>query len=689
MSRNQLDQETSPYLLLHKDNPVHWRPWGPDALAEAEASNKPILLSIGYTACHWCHVMNEESFSDQSTADIINESYIPIKVDREERPDVDLLYQTSANTMGGQGGWPLTVFLTPRGEPYFIGTYFPPTTQPALSSFSIVLTDLAKLYREQNDKVLESNAVVRASLSNLWTRNLRGPLNLESIDMSAVRIGQRFDMFAGGFTGAPKFPSFAHIQALQRAYLRSGIPVFNQLVQTTLERICLGGIYDHLGGGIARYSTDEYWLAPHFEKMLYDNAFFIDTLTLAWQLDRNPLYRSRIEETAQWALREMMVDDGFASTIDADSEGEEGKFYLWTEAEIDAALAGTYAQKFKSVYGVSSVGNYKGRTILNRLNAESKFGTSPADEALFAKQRQALFAVREKRVRPICDDKVQADWNGMMISALANAGSVLRNTAWTMTAARAFEFVEKALGDGDRLFHSWRAGKRHHTGFAEDYVHMAHAATTLYEVIGDTRYLKRAQAWMRTLDEYFWDQQNGGYFQTPADAEPLPFRARSVFDQFIPSANGLAPQVLTQLYLTTMDGAYRNRSNAVVDAFSGEVERAFLSMPTYLASLEHVVANIQIVIVGPLTNPKTHELAAAVRGRALPNKFCIVVSPDQRLPEGHPAHGKAMVNGQPAAYVCQRQTCSQPITNPVQLSQLLLLPPRPQDTAMAAPVGSA
>jgi len=675
MSENLLGRETSPYLLLHKDNPVHWRPWGPEALAEAEAANKPILLSIGYTACHWCHVMNEESFNDPETAALMNEHFINIKVDREERPDVDQLYQAAANALGHSGGWPLTMFLTPQGDPFAPGAYFPKEERFGQKAFKQVLPEIARAFQEQQDPIANTAARVHQAFANLWARDLRGNLDGGTLDQCAVRIAQRFDIFYGGLTGAPKFPNAGLVELIFRAHLRTGVPQFLQLALTTLEHMALGGLYDHIGGGFARYATDQHWMVPHFEKMLYDNAQLIDLFTLAWQHNRSATYRDRIEGSVNWLLREMMVEQAFASSLDADQDGEEGKYYLWTEAEIDAVLMGTFAQRFKEAYGVRRDGNFQGRNILQRIG--NPYPLPEADEALLKKQRELLLAARLKRPTPLRDDKVLADWNGMAIAALANAGMVFRKASWTAAAIRAFAFIETALGDGDRLYHSWRSGTRQHTGFADDYAQMTRAALALWEATSDRRYLERAQAWVRILNEHFWDAQIGGYFYTSDDSDPLIVRSRVVFDQSTPAPNGAMVGVLARLYLITADPTYRDSSNALIASFASEVNRAFLSMGSYLNGLDLMMAGMQIVIVGQLDNPKTHELANAVLGRALPNRTLTVVDPRQSLPPGHPAAGKTMQNGQPTAYVCQRQTCSAPISNPVTLSQVLQLPQRP------------
>jgi uncharacterized protein YyaL (SSP411 family) len=677
MSQNLLARETSPYLLLHKDNPVHWRPWGPEALAEAAAANKPVLLSVGYTACHWCHVMNRESFADAETAALMNQNFVNIKVDREDRPDIDQIYQAAANAMGHTGGWPLTMFLTPKGVPFFAGSYFPKEERQGMPAFKKVLTDVSQLYREQPEPVSQNADRVMQHLNTLWQRDMRGPIDASAIEAAAVRIGQRFDIFFGGPLGTMKFPSVTQLDVLWRAFLRNGSSQFMQLVSTTLDNMLLGGLCDHVGGGFARYCTDERWMVPHFEKMLYDNAMILDMMVSVWQFNRNVLCRLRIDESVAFLLRDMMVEDAFASSLDADSEGVEGKYYVWTEAEIDAVLAGTFVQRFKAAYNVRREGKFEGKNILHRLGSTAPFPQSDADEALLKKQRELLLAARQKRVPPLRDDKVLADWNGLAISALANAGAALQRPEWTNAAIKAFDFVVRTLGDGDVLHHAWHRGKRGARGFADDYAHMIRAALVLWELVGDKRYLDHAKRWARTMNEHFWDEKSGGYFFTSDDADPLIVRTRMLFDQPVASANSTMIAQLARLYQATTEDDYIKRADALFKAFGGEASRAFVSSGSYFSALETALAALQIVIVGPNTHPKTHELAAAVLGRSLPNRLLVVVGPDEKLPERHPAHGKAMQNGLPTAYVCQRGTCSAPITNPVTLSQALQLPLRP------------
>jgi uncharacterized protein len=676
MSTNRLAEETSPYLLLHKDNPVHWYPWGQEAFAEAQSSGKPILLSIGYTACHWCHVMNSESFADADTAAAMNENFINIKVDREERPDIDQLYQAAAQTMGYQGGWPLTMFLNPKGEPFFVGGYFPNEERFGQPPFKRVLEDVSKKYKEQSEAVTTDATNITAAVGAIWTRDLRGPLDPRLLDVLSVHVAQRFDIFYGGVSGAPKFPNTALVETLWRSFLRTGAMQFPQLVQITLDTMCLSGIYDHVGGGFHRYAVDERWLIPHFEKMLYDNALLVDLLATVGVHNRVPLYKVRVEETIGWVLREMMVGDAFAASLDADVDGQEGAYYLWTAPEIDATLMGTFAQRFKDVYAIRPEGPFNGKNIVARTGG-APFPLPDADEALLKRQRDLLLAARQQTRKALLrDDKVLADSNGMMIAALANAGSSYGNAEWIAAARKAFAFITTALADGDRLFHSWRDGKRGHSAFADDYAHMARAAIALFEVTSDKQYLDYAKRWTAVLNEFFWDATAGGYFQTAVDDTPLIHRVRTVYDAATPAANGVMVGVLAKLYLATGDVSYRDRAGNIVGAFAGDVGRSFLAMGTYLNGLETLIAGLQIVIVGPHDSQKTRELITAVLGRSLPNRLLMVIDPSEELPEGHPARGKAMENGQPTAYVCQHQNCSAPIANPVTLSQVLQLPPR-------------
>ncbi len=673
MSRNQLAEETSPYLLQHKDNPVHWRPWGKQALEEAARENKPLLVSVGYTACHWCHVMARESFEDVETANVINELFIPVKVDREERPDLDNWLQTAVAVSGRSGGWPLNAFLTPRGEPYFAGTYFPKNDGPNGPAFKTVLREVAARQRD-NPQSIESNIrQIAQVMDRAWGENRSGRMDVLALEQIAVATAQRYDIFYGGILGTPKFPSVPSLNFVWRSFLRSGIPQFRQIVLTTLDAMCRGGIYDHVGGGFARYATDERWLVPHFEKMISDNAHTIDTLTLVWQHNRQAMYRDRLDDTIEWVAREMLVEGaGFASSLSADSEGEEGRFYTWSEAELDSALQGTLIPRFKQAYGVTKDGMFQGRNILHRFIPLP--GLTQADENLMRTQRQRLLKARENRPRPQRDDKVLADVNGMMIAALANAGAVFREPRWIDMARRAFNFVTEKLGNGTDLYHSYSGGKRSQPGFSDDYANMARAALVLWEVTGEKTFLEWAKTWVRMLDENFWDLALSGYAFSPPSDEPVTVRIRTAFDNQTPSANAMMLEVLGRLFFITGEQTYGDRVNALVTAFAGDAPKAFMQMPTYLSGFEFCISAIQIVIVGPNKDPRTHDLINAVQGRSLPNRVLIVVPPEDQLPNNHPAFGKTMQNGQPTAYICQGNSCSPAVTSAVQLSQVLQLP---------------
>ncbi len=536
--RNNLDRETSPYLLQHRENPVHWQAWGPEALAAAEQGGKPIMLSVGYAACHWCHVMAHESFEDPAVAEVMNDLFVNIKVDREERPDIDQIYQSALALLGQHGGWPLTMFLTPKGEPFWGGTYFPPENRYGRPGFVDILRRVRQVYDSDPAAIAKNTTELMAAIGNLGSRQEKtGPaLDIAMLDQIATRVAREIDPVHGGIGGAPKFPQTYSLELIWRCYLRNGALMLRDGVLLTLTRMSQGGIYDHLGGGYARYATDTAWLVPHFEKMLYDNAQIIDLLCLAWQETKNPLFEARVRETAEWVLREMIAESGgFAATLDADSEGEEGKFYVWQEAEIDQLL-GPDSTVFKPAYDVTAAGNWEAKTILNRT-ATPSLGTPP-EEAELARMRVVLRTAREARVRPGWDDKVLADWNGLMIAALANAAMVFSEPAWMAAAAAAFAFVSERMTIDGRLHHAARHGRVKHAAMLDDYANMCRAALALFEAGGEPAHLAQAQAWVASLDAHYWDGERGGYFYTADDAEALITRTRNANDNALPSGNG-------------------------------------------------------------------------------------------------------------------------------------------------------
>ena len=674
--RNDLDRETSPYLLQHRHNPVHWQAWGPAALAAAKAANRPVLLSIGYAACHWCHVMAHESFEDAETAKLMNDLFINIKVDREERPDIDSIYQTALALIGEHGGWPLTMFLTPDGEPFWGGTYFPPEQKYGRPAFRNVLAHVAKLYATDPALIAKNRDALREALSQRTseTGDPTAPAGISRglLNQCAARLQREIDQVHGGIGQAPKFPQTFILELLWRAYLRTGTAAYCDAVTLTLDGMSQGGIYDHLGGGFARYSTDERWLVPHFEKMLYDNALLLDLLTLVQPVAQSRLYAARVHETVAWVLRDMVAEGGaFAATQDADSEGEEGKFYVWQEAEIDALLGGD-SPHFKERYDVTAAGNWEGHCILNRSHRPDLL--TDAEEAALGRQRAILLRAREQRIKPGWDDKVLADWNGLMIAALANAGAQFNQPGWIAAAERAFGFVLRHMTEQGRLRHSWRKGQPKHTALLDDYANMARAALLLHEATGTADYLAQARAWVALRDRHYWDAAHGGYFYTADDAEALIARTHNAIDNAVPSGNGTMLGVLVRLRHLTGDATYQQRAEALLQAFMPELTRNFFPLATLLNNSELLLQAVQTVIIGARGDGATEALIAAVRGASLPNRILTVLAPGSPLPETHPAHGKTQVLGKPTAYICIATTCSPPVTEPGALRALLRQP---------------
>ncbi|QEX25108.1 thioredoxin domain-containing protein [Hypericibacter adhaerens] len=676
LAANQLGLSTSPYLHQHQANPVHWQVWDPATLAAARALDRPILLSVGYAACHWCHVMAHESFENEATAALMNELFVNIKVDREERPDVDQIYQAALALLGQQGGWPLTMFLTPQGEPFWGGTYFPPAERWGRPGFPDVLKTIAGIYRGDRGKVANNVTALRDALASMSEPRPGGAISMALIDRIAEHLLQQVDEEHGGIGGAPKFPQEPSFELLWRGWKRTGETGMRDAVLLTLTHMAQGGIYDHLGGGFARYSVDAEWLVPHFEKMLYDNAQLVEQYALIWQETKSPLYEARVRETVGWALREMRAEGGpsgnrgFASSLDADSEHEEGKFYVWTEAEIDAAL-GADAVLFKRIYDVRPEGNWEHKTILNR-SAHPDLMDEFAEGAL-QKARARLFQIRENRVRPGFDDKALADWNGLMIAALAFAAEVFDEPAWLEAACEAFAFVTKDMTREGRLRHSYRGGRLQHPATLDDYANNARAALRLHEATGDPAYLTQAETWVETLDRHYWDKNGGGYFFAADDTTDLVHRPRNANDNAVPSGNGTMVAVLARLHYLTGKPAYRDRAEALVGAFAGEIERNFFPLATLLNANDLLQNALQVVLVGDPASPLMGAMRRAVFDVSLPNLVLQSVATGTALPEGHPAAGKTVAAGSVAAFVCRGQTCSLPFTEPERLKAALAL----------------
>jgi len=672
-TENALNKQTSPYLLQHADNPVHWQAWGPEAFARAKADNKPILLSVGYAACHWCHVMAHESFEDKAIAELMNNLFVNIKVDREERPDIDAIYQTALALLGERGGWPLTMFLTPDGAPFWGGTYFPPEARFGRPGFPTVLGKVDEVWRDKADMVAKNVTVMSEALQKI-SRPAAG--DLISPDLSArlaEHLSKEFDTIHGGIGAAPKFPHVPTLELVLRGHIRTGAPKLGEAVRFSLRQMSQGGIYDHLGGGFARYSTDALWLVPHFEKMLYDNAQLMEILLLSYNLYNDRLFKERIIETAGWIIREMTAEgDAFAATVDADSEGEEGLFYVWNAADVESAL-GAGAEPFKKAYGVHPSGNWEGHTILNRLGHPERL--DDAAEANLAEARAILFDLRESRVRPGRDDKILADWNGLAIAALVRAGTTLGREDWITAAVTAFDFIcaTMTLGespDDDRLVHSFRAGQQGAMATLDDYAAMARAALVLHSSLGAARHLDWARRWVDVLERHYRDA-DGGFFFTSDEATDLIVRTKSAHDGPTPSGNGFMVGVFARLWLLTGEDNYRNRAEEVIRAFSGDLEKDAFALVTLVNESELLTRAAQTVVIGAADDDDAQSLIKAAFAAPQPNLVLQRIDPGAELPDGHPALGKTQLDGKATAYVCVGPVCSLPFTTETELRDAL------------------
>lgn len=665
---NRLANETSPYLLQHKTNPVDWWPWSPAALAEARRTGKPILLSVGYAACHWCHVMAHESFEDQATAAVMNELFVNIKVDREERPDIDQIYMNALHLLGEQGGWPLTMFLNSHGEPFWGGTYFPNVARYGRPSFVDVLREVARIFREEPGKVAQNRDALLARLKERGDSSNASAISVSELDQAAVQIARATDPVHGGLRGAPKFPQCTMLEFLWRAGVRKSDARFFEVTELALTRMSRGGIYDHLGGGYARYSVDEKWLVPHFEKMLYDNAQILELLAFDFARTGNPLFKARAAETVDWMTREMTTPDGaFASSLDADSEGEEGKFYVWSLGEVEAVLEAENAAKFAAAYDVTAGGNFEGQNILNQLNS---LGNTPEPEANFAEMRKLLQHERSKRVRPGLDDKVLADWNGLMIAALAQAASIFGESAWLSMAERAFGFISTTMTRGDRLGHSFRDGKLLYPGLASDFAAMSRAALALFEATQNRDYLDKAIAWQGALERFHADIGKGSYFLTAADAEGLVIRPHATTDDATPNHNGVIGQNLVRLAALTGERRYRNRADELLGAILSNAATNVFGHLSILNAFDMRLNFAEIVIAGE--GEGADELFAAALALPAAIRSVLRARDAASLPATHPAQAKIAATKGAAAFVCRGETCSLPVTDVEAMRKLVL-----------------
>jgi uncharacterized protein YyaL (SSP411 family) len=672
---NRLIHETSPYLLQHAHNPVDWHPWGHEALEKAKKENKPILLSIGYSACHWCHVMEQESFEDEETARLMNENFVNIKVDREERPDLDQIYQNAVQLFIRRGGgWPLTMFLTPERVPFYGGTYFPPEERYGLPAFSKLLEIVANTFREKQDEIQKTAEQVRTALGEM-SGGKAAPAKREVdphlLQGAAESLGRIFDTKHGGFGGAPKFPSTPALDLFLRYYQQSGEETYLTMVTYTLGKMAWGGIYDQLGGGFHRYATDDHWLVPHFEKMLYDNSQLARLYFATYQATGQAFYKKIGEEILEYVIREMTDPlGGFYSTQDADSEGVEGKFFVWTPQEIKSILDEEVGGLVCRHYGVTEAGHFEGKNILHIRqpidNLAKEMGKTTEElEQIVGEAKKKLFLAREKRVKPFRDEKVLTSWNGLMIGAFVNGYNVTRNERYLAVAQKAADFLWTHLYKEGRLLRTYKERVAKLNGYLDDYAFVIDALLDLYEATSEMTYLDRAKQLTNRLIDQFWDEDQGGFFFTSRDHESLIARYKSPVDQSIPSGNAVAAQSLLRLFYITTEPAYYDKAEKTLRFFSESMEENVFATGNMIAVADFYLRKPkEIVVIGNPKAPETERLVADIQRLYLPNKILFRIDPDQ--PEGtplpDPVKGKKMLNGKPTVYICHNFTCSQPLT---------------------------
>lgn len=672
---NRLASEISPYLQQHADNPVDWYPWGPEALDRARKEQKPIFLSIGYSACHWCHVMAHESFENDEIAQILNEHFVSIKVDREERPELDQIYMEAVQMMTGHGGWPMSVFLTPSLEPFFGGTYWPPTQRHGMPGFKQVLTAVFDAWKNRRDEAIKQGQQLADMLRDTrLSDGESGAPDIRLLRSAETTLGRGFDRIHGGFGSAPKFPHPIDLRLLLRLWRRSGRDELLSMVTQTLDRMAAGGIYDHLGGGFHRYSVDERWLVPHFEKMLYDNALLSVAYLEAFQATGRDRYARTVRETLDYVLRDMTDPlGGFYSTEDADSEGEEGKFYVWTMAELEEVLGADRAATFARAYDVTPEGNFEGTSILNLpkpVDAVAKMLARERDnlEAELAESRCRLFGVRSHRIRPGRDDKVLVSWNALMIDAMAQAGVVLNEPRYTAAAVAAARFLLEHLRDErGRLLHVWRDGRAVHPAYLDDYAALAHALVTLYEATFEERWIDEA---VRLADEIvarFADADEGGFFYTSAEHESLIARKKDMLDSSIPSGGGLAAAALLRLGKLTGKPEYLETVDRALAASTKLMERAPLGTGQLHLTLDAWIGPAaEIVILAADESAENEALLGELRRRFLPNKVLAFrggrASGDRSAALDGIFAGKQPIAPGPTLFVCRNFACEAPVS---------------------------
>jgi uncharacterized protein YyaL (SSP411 family) len=672
---NHLINETSPYLLQHAHNPVDWYPWGEEAFAKARSENKPILLSVGYSACHWCHVMAHESFENEDIAQLMNEHFVNIKVDREERPDVDQIYMNAVQMMTHHGGWPMTVFLTPDAVPFYGGTYFPPQDRYNIPGFPSVLMGVAAAYRERQEDIRETSASLITELRRLSeTASSDHPIEPELLDAAYAGMIRNYDSVNGGFGGAPKFPPAMALEFLLRTYVRTGNRDALQMISHTCRKMANGGMYDQLGGGFHRYSTDSRWLVPHFEKMLYDNALLSRLYLHYYQVSNDQSARETVEGILDYVLREMThPEGGFYSTQDADSEGHEGKFFVWHIEEIRNALGETAAARFCDYYNITEPGNFEGKNIPNVTRSLEDVAVAHNVsvgelQASLNESKQILFDLREKRIKPDRDEKVITSWNGMMMASFAEAGIVLDRPDYTDAARRNAGFIVSNLRQNGMLLRTWKDGQAKFNAYLEDYAFLAEGLLTLFETTGEFRWLTKSLAFTVQMVAEFWDAEAGAFFFTGKSHENLIVRSKDFFDNATPSGNSVAAMVLLRLAILDGKEEYRNLAIATLREIAGQARRYPSGFGYALSAIDFLLSTPkEVAIVGSTPfdiQPMLHEVWRLY----LPNK---VVAPSFGIDIIPLLEGRTPINGEPTAYVCEHYTCQNPVTDVSSLAAAL------------------
>ncbi|SDQ23212.1 thioredoxin domain-containing protein [Virgibacillus salinus] len=672
---NRLANEKSPYLLQHAKNPVDWYPWSEEAFEKARKEDKPIFLSIGYSTCHWCHVLAHESFEDEEIAAYLNDHYVSIKVDREERPDIDSVYMTVCQMMTGQGGWPLSIFMTPEKVPFYAGTYFPRESKYGMPGIMEVFTQLYQKYKEDPDHIKEVTKSVTEALDKTVATKSETRLTLEITDQVYKQLGKRFDFTNGGFGSAPKFPTPQNLLYLLRYYYFTGKSAALKMAESTLQAMANGGIYDHVGFGFARYSTDEKWLVPHFEKMLYDNALLLIAYTESYQITKNPLYRKISEQIIEFVMREMRSSEGaFYSAIDADSEGIEGKYYVWDYEEIFNILDEDLGDLYATVYGITPEGNFEGKNVpnLNDTNLESI-----ADEYNFTidelnqhleEARAKLLTAREERTYPHVDDKIITSWNAMMITALAKAGKVFEEEQYIKTAEAAIDFIETNLVKKGRVMARYRDSDVKFNGYLDDYAFLVWANAELYEATFSLNYLRKARELADNMIDLFWDNEQGGFFFSGKDSEKLLSREKQIYDGALPSGNSVAAVMLARLGYSTGETAYLDKLEEMYYAFYEEVKQGVAASTHFVQSLLLTENPTKEVVV--LGNDKN--ILAKLQKDFLPDVTLLASKNAEQLAEVAPfASDYRKIDEDPTIYVCENFACQQPTTDVKQAFKMI------------------